>query len=594
MSSPQRVEPFTQKFTRATDWLLVSLVLLITLVIFLAVTWTLGRIELQLKQQTAESLQTLVATTREGIELWVNSVKNQVSVLVRRPELVSAIQSQLKYPLEPSTLRSTSASRDLRRFLDPVLQIYQYSDFAVVTPDGVQIAGQDGDQLGSKLPANVDMRPIHSALKGEASITLFAGEVLDVQRSLIAAAPVRDGTNRIIAAFVLFLNPSEELKNMTLLGRPGKSGETYVFGRSGRLLTGSRFGTATQEKIYLREGTVDDDHSPSSGPSSTAPFTKMAQSALAGNAGVDVEGYRDYRGVYVLGAWSWERGLDIGIAAEIDRSEALAPYRGIRTLTLLMLLAIAISFLVLLTMLIQRARILASNYAFQQAAKARKDTMAIVSHDLRAPLNNVLLCSNMISAPGTDRTTLDRLTAMITRSGRQMEKLIADLLDVSEMEAGRLKVVKKDCEVAALLDTVRDTFSENAKSKMIEFAIACPKNTPQIFVDSDRIVQVLSNLVGNAIKFTPKNGKVSLNVEVFPAEVRFEIRDTGPGISEDELPHIFEQFWRAKGSERKGKGLGLYIAKMLVEYHGGKIWVETTPKTGSTFFFTIPHKSRSA
>jgi signal transduction histidine kinase len=576
------------------DWLLVSLALLVTLVIVLAVRWTLGRIEIQLKQQTAESLQTLVGTTREGIELWLSSVKNQVSVLARRPELVSAIQSQSAFPLEPSVLRSTPAIRDLRHFLAPVLEIYQFSDFAVVTPDGVQIAGQTAEQLGLKLPASVGMRPINSALNGEESVTLFAGEASEAQTSLIIAAPVRDSANRTIAAFVLFLDPLEDFRNMTLLGRPGTSGETYVFDRYGRVLTGSRFGTATRGKIYLREGAIDLKHSTSSAITSAAPLTRMARSALAGKAGIDIEGYRDYRGMYVLGAWSWERDLDIGIAAEIDRSEALAPYRIIRTLTLSMLLAIGVSFLTLLAMLIQRGRILASNYAFQQAAKARQDTMAIVSHDLRAPLNNVLLCANMISATETDRTKLNRFTAMITRSGRRMEKLIADLLDVSEIEAGRLKVVKKQCEVGALLDPVRDTFSENAKSKTIEFTVVSPENVPQIHVDQDRIIQVLSNLVGNALKFTPKNGKVSLNVEVFPTEVRFEIRDTGPGISEDELPHIFEQFWKAKGSEKMGRGLGLYIAKMLVDYHGGRIWAETTRHSGSSFFFTIPYKAPSS
>ena len=120
---------------------------------------------------------------------------------------------------------------------------------------------------------------------------------------------------------------------------------------------------------------------------------------------MDVEGYLDYRGIYVFGAWDWDPVLSVGIATEIDRSEALAPYRSIRALTLLMLAAIGGTFAVLLAGIKHRNRILSSNYAFQQAIKARQETLAVVSHDLRAPLNNVLLCSSMISNTNLIRTS---------------------------------------------------------------------------------------------------------------------------------------------------------------------------------------------
>jgi signal transduction histidine kinase len=315
----------------------------------------------------------------------------------------------------------------------------------------------------------------------------------------------------------------------------------------------------------------------------------MAQSALSGNSGVDVEGYPDYRGVYVFGAWSWDSSLNVGIASEIDRQEALTPYRSIRSLTLLMLTLIGGAGATLLAVTKQRNDVLARNYAFREAIKARQDTLAVVSHDLRAPLNNVLLCSNLISTSASDTDTLIRFAGMIQRSSYQMEKLVSDLLDVSEMEVGRLRIERIQCEVPTLLDYLRDNFSEPARSKSIQLGIAYPGRTPSLTADPDRIIQVLSNLVGNAIKFTPNGGKVAVDTTVLPDEVRFEVRDSGPGIPEEALHHIFEQFWKTKDSGKRGRGLGLYIAKMIVEAHDGKIWVESDGRTGSVFFFTIPY-----
>ena len=106
--------------------------------------------------------------------------------------------------------------------------------------------------------------------------------------------------------------------------------------------------------------------------------------------------------------------------------------------------------------------------------------------------------------------------------------------------------------------------------------------------DTARLLQVLSNLVGNAIKFTPRGGVITVRIEPLGDEVRFAVRDTGPGIAPDQVPHIFGRFWQANRKDRRGIGLGLAIAKGIVEVHGGRIWVESTLGAGSTFYFTIP------
>jgi signal transduction histidine kinase len=127
-----------------------------------------------------------------------------------------------------------------------------------------------------------------------------------------------------------------------------------------------------------------------------------------------------------------------------------------------------------------------------------------------------------------------------------------------------------------------------AAGRSIHLESGVDAGLPRALFDSARILQVISNLVGNAVKFTPMQGRVSIRCERATDEVRFAITDTGPGIPPEQLPHIFGRFWQANARDRRGVGLGLPIAKGIVEAHGGRIWVESKPGAGSTFYFTLP------
>src|SRR5690606_19016771 len=152
------------------------------------------------------------------------------------------------------------------------------------------------------------------------------------------------------------------------------------------------------------------------------------------------------------------------------------------------------------------------------------------------------------------------------RSGARMESLIADLLDVSELEGGRLRIEPRPCEVQAIFEDIRTTFADEAQSRGITLEIDDSSGIPGILADHGRVVQVLSNLVGNALKFTPHGGNVSLRAAAAAAgaHVRFEVSDSGFGIPAEDLPHIFEQYWKAGRSERAGRGWGRYIPRMAV------------------------------
>lgn len=223
----------------------------------------------------------------------------------------------------------------------------------------------------------------------------------------------------------------------------------------------------------------------------------------------------------------------------------------------------------------------------QGAVQERDDAVAIVSHDLRAPLNVLTMASHMLlDAPGEQKQTQ---AETISRMVAQMTRLVSDLLDMTRARAGRLPIDSVPLRPEALVrSAVRDA-APIAAGKHVEIRTELPLvGMPNVAADYDRIMQVFSNLIGNAIEHTPAGGHVVVRVQHGGDVARFEVSDTGSGIPEDELPHVFERFWRGRGSNRSGTGLGLSICKAIVEAHGGYISAASTLGRGATFSFTLP------
>jgi signal transduction histidine kinase len=230
--------------------------------------------------------------------------------------------------------------------------------------------------------------------------------------------------------------------------------------------------------------------------------------------------------------------------------------------------------------------------ARERAVAARDLMMGIVAHDLKNPLSTIQMAAAFLLediVPQDDPHKQERSTLeAIQRASQRMYRLIHDLLDVTAAEAGQLKVQRAGWQpVASIVDEAMDTLRPLAAEKKIELACALPEQIPDIYVDRDRLLQVFSNLGGNAIKFTPDRGKVPLRVTAGNV-VEFAVIDSGPGIAEADIPHVFDRFWQAKATARQGTGLGLAIAKAIVDAHGGTIGVRSQVGTGSEFFFTIP------
>ncbi|MEA2706622.1 MAG: hypothetical protein QOH22_1410 [Gemmatimonadaceae bacterium] len=231
--------------------------------------------------------------------------------------------------------------------------------------------------------------------------------------------------------------------------------------------------------------------------------------------------------------------------------------------------------------------------AAEAASRAREEMLAIVAHDLRNPLNVVMIARGLLAEKDYPAERRNQLLAVMQRATHRMNRLVEDLLEVVRQESGKMTLVLEAVPAADILDQSAEMCQPSATEHGIFLEIREP--TPDLLVtaDEERVLQVMSNLLGNALKFVPRGGSVVLGCERKGGEAVFSVADTGPGIAPEDLDLLFEKFWQRRRADSRGVGLGLAIARGIVEAHGGRIWAESTLGSGSTFFFTLPAVAES-
>ncbi|MGZ5968194.1 MAG: ATP-binding protein [Polyangiales bacterium] len=231
-----------------------------------------------------------------------------------------------------------------------------------------------------------------------------------------------------------------------------------------------------------------------------------------------------------------------------------------------------------------------------EAIEARDEILGVVAHDLRNPLSAIQLGAHVILSGlrPESRGKLQGSVEAILRSAKRANRLIEDLLEMRRAQVGRLTLRREDISATQMLVDLVEAQRPLLSAAMLALELDLPPALPNISADRDRVLQVFENLLGNATKFTPRGGKVTVGAFQQGDSVVFWVRDTGPGIPLDEVSHLFEKFWQVHDTDRRGVGLGLAIAKLVVEAHGGEIWAESDVGRGTTFFFTIPTSPRTS
>jgi PAS domain S-box-containing protein len=227
----------------------------------------------------------------------------------------------------------------------------------------------------------------------------------------------------------------------------------------------------------------------------------------------------------------------------------------------------------------------------ERASRIRDDVLAVVAHDLRNPVHTIILSTGMLREIPLDEAQRDHRLAVIQRTAKGMDHLIRDLLDATRVESGTFAVRQARVHVRALLDETLELFEAPARERRIMLRCEADDGVPPALGDRDRLAQVLSNLLGNALKFTPAGGQVTVRARAGAdggGAIEISVADTGCGIPGEQLAHVFDRFWQADRRGRAGAGLGLSIVKGIVEAHGGVIRVASAVGEGTTFSFTVP------
>jgi signal transduction histidine kinase len=588
-----------------------------TLAALLVVTLTLfsRRIEDKARIILGDSMETIVRTAAGSIRLWRNDVQANLASVAAFPEVRKLVEE------EAHGSHAMNGAQDklsgLKELLSPLMMAHGYLAFAVFA------RGSQGqvEPLFAADPRDRDFHrhaddAIREALAGRSGIgrpfvvpsstgdEAARGAAGERPALMIAAAPIFDKSGAPLAALVAYLEPTQTLTRLTREARIGNSGETYVLDDSGHMITTSRFEPDLErlsldlndvpgDFITLRDvgGNLLDGFRPTL-PRSALPLTTMANEVAHHRSGSNLEGYRDYRGVMVVGAWSWDPDLAVGIATEVDRTEAYQPLRALTALVWTMIGAVVLALLTFWAISEDGRRMVRANMMLREVDKARKELLATIAHDLRSPLSALLLANELLlrTLPENFEFT-EKRRRLLERSraaGERMRRMVADLLDTTKLEAGTLRVEPRPCGLDQLLESVLQDIEPLVKERKLEFKLEQAEGLPELQADPDRVYQILSNLLGNAVKFTPSGGSVTLVIQRAMAGVQFSVRDTGPGISKEEIPYLFQRFWQNRKTEHFGTGLGLAITQELVRKHSGQIWVESEPGRGSTFSFTLP------
>ncbi len=644
---------------RAAVWRSLPVVVLVAL-LAAGGGWLHRYVERSLAEGLAGNLSSVLRAEVATIELWLESQRSVVRSTAAEPA-VRVLAAKLAGVGEGNSASDRSAAhRQLESYLGPVCRSHGYIGYVVTGVGGDGLGAWPGEAV--VVAGLVDRCPaVAVSLEGRTTVsTPFVagvrlpdanGSMRPLRPTMLASAPIHGPDGRVIAALSFRIDPESDFSRVLRAARTGATGDTYAFDTEGTMLSESRFeadlrtvglmpndpGAHAMLNVQVRDpgGNLLDGHRPAMARA-FQPLTRMAKLATAGGEGVDVEGYRDYRGVDVIGAWTWLADYGIGIATEIERSEAYRPLYLVRRSI------VGASFLLVVTCVLawavrQRVRSLrgkgrasaddkdetqskrlreqnvvladksehlmircdelqAACSAAETANRVKSEFLANMSHEIRTPMTAILGYADWLlddDAPDIERAECART---IKSNGEHLLGLINDILDLSKIESERMAVERIVCDPGRVIAEVAELMDANVREKGLTLACGYEGAVPKtIQSDPTRLRQVLINLVGNAVKFTA-SGRIEITAGLSRRAgeqgktLYLRVTDCGEGMTGEQVARLFTPYTQAESSTPRrhgGTGLGLSISRRLARLLGGDITVTSTPGVGSTFTATV-------
>ena len=596
-----------------------SVVIFIAVITWMALSWT----EDNIKRDLVRSLESTLYSAQNNLRTlyWIQQAPTLMWANDERVKNAARALSLL--PNDPQILLAAPELKYLRDFFSPLMGQFGFRGFFIISNDNVSLASARDENLGtinllSQQPKFLEKvraggTLVSSPMKSDVPLEDNQGRMIDGLSTMFAAAPIHNENGMVLAVLAIRIDPDANFRGIIEKGRFGDSAETYAFDKNGVLLSDSRFvdhlrsiGLLTTEyhadlSVQIRDPGVNlvEGQIPQR-PRKEQPFTRMALSGTRGESGLDIDGYRDYRGVPVVGAWLWDKQLGFGIATELDFDEAYAGLQRVRTvvigLTSLLIMGVGLLWFVFIRSRDQIAKSAeVAIKAFREAEesnKAKSQFLSAMSHELRSPLTAILGFSELmeLSDPPQSKENMESI-AHIKKGAEHLSVLINEVLDLSKIEAGKLDLSIQDAPLKDILEECLFMAKPLAEKYGVTLEDRTNEQLPNVRADVFRLKQSILNLLSNGSKYNNPGGKVWITSEVIGRDrLKICVSDNGIGIPLSRFKDIGQPFSRVGSDSAKveGTGIGLVISKRIIEEMGGNVGFTSSYGEGSTFWIEIP------
>ncbi len=545
-----------------------TIVLVVTLVV---TSWlTLEKIHSDIRIAAGAALTTVLDTTHQALLNWGEVNRRDTQVWAKTEDVLAYVNELLAVPPTKDALLSSPALENLRKWLHPIHTGKGFKGFTIIGPGNINIASSRNKNLGMTNVLATSNNFLEKIWKGETGLSLplpsniplpdYTGKLVPNFPTMFVAAPIKNKSGNVVSLLTFRIDPGAGFTDILQRGRIGETGETYAFDNAGHLISESRFDHHLREigliapnhrgilHVEIRDPGVDMTQGKHPGvPRTQQPLTRMAASATTGENAQDLNGYRDYRGVMVIGAWLWDATLGMGITTEIDIDEIYKFQRATRTIFILFTI-IAIATLISLAFVYEKSwkNVLEREKQVLIANRAKSDLLANMSHELRTPLNAIIGFSSTmkeeIFGPLSNERYREYLED-IHHSGEHLLAIINDILDVSAVEAGALEMNEGPVALSEAITASLRIIRPKAEVASVSLKSTINADVPKIHADERRVKQVFLNLLSNAVKFTPEGGNVCVSSKLnSDGSLAIIVADTGMGMDNEEMKKAMSKF----------------------------------------------------